>query len=308
VHALSFRQLRLFLALAQTGSVSAAARLMHVTQPTASTQLREMTLAVGTPLYEVVSRKVRLTDAGRELARTARQIADEWDLFGQRLDALKGLRRGRLRVAIVSTAEYFVPRLVGSFCRQYPDVEVALEVLNRDGVVRRLREGLDDLYVMSMPPDDIDLDDQIFMANPLVLIAASGSPLLKREELTLSALATQRFILREQGSGTRMAIDRHFRRRGFRARIRLELGSNEAIKEAVAGGLGLGVVSRHTLHGREREDGVAVLPIEGFPVMSAWHVVHPKARQIPPIAEAFRGHLLGAASPQVTARRAAKRG
>lgn len=304
----SFRQLRLFLALAQTGSVSAAARLMHVTQPTASTQLREMTQSVGMPLYEVVSRRVRLTDAGRELARTARQVADEWDSFTQRIDALKGLRRGRLRVAIVSTAEYFVPRLVGTFCRRYPDVEIALEVLNRDGVVRRLREGLDDLYVMSMPPEDIELDDRVFMANPLVLITASGDALLKREELTLSSLTSQRFILREQGSGTRMAVDRHFRRKGFRPRVRLELGSNEAIKEAVAGGLGLGVVSRHALHGREREDGVSVLSVDGFPIPSAWHVVRPRSREIPPIAQAFREHLLGTYPDQVTARRAAKRG
>jgi len=277
MNSLTIRQMRLFLALAQTGSVSAAARLMQITQPTASMQLREITATVGMPLYEVISRKVRLTDAGLELARTVRLVAEEWDQFAQRVDAMKGLRRGRLRVAIVSTAEYFVPRLVGSFCRRHPDIEVSLEVQNRDGVVRRLREGLDELYVMSMPPDDIELDDQVFMANPLVLIAATGDSLLRTAApIALASLATQRFILREPGSGTRMAVDRYFRRRGFRPRVRLELGSNEAVKEAVAGGLGLGVVSRHTLHGREREDGVAVLPVEGFPVNSSWHVVHPR--------------------------------
>lgn len=299
---ISFRQLRLFLALVQTGSVSGAARLMHITQPTASMQLREITQSVGVPLYEVISRKVRLTDAGYELARTARGIAEEWDQFSQRIDALKGLRRGKLRVAIVSTAEYFVPRLVGNFCRRFPDIEVSLEVLNRDGVVGRLRASLDDLYVMSMPPDDIELDDQVFMANPLVLIAASGDPLVKRPGLTLSALSAQRFILRESGSGTRMAVDRHFRRRGFKARVRLELGSNEAIKEAVAGGLGLGVVSSHALHGREREYGVSVVPVEGFPISSSWHVVHPRSRNISPIAEAFRAHLLESAAPKRGAR------
>lgn len=308
MQAISFRQLQLFLALAKTGSVSAAARALHITQPTASTQLREITLAVGMPLHQVVSRRIRLTDAGRELARTAQQIEGEWDLFSQRIDALKGLRRGRLRVAIVSTAEYFVPRLVGAFCRTHPDIDVALEVLNRDGVVRRLREGLDDLYVMSMPPEDVELDDTVFMANPLVPIAATGHPLLKAGRLPLAALGTQRFILREQGSGTRMATDRFFGKKGFRPRVRLELGSNEAVKEAVAGGLGLGVVSRHALHGREREDGVAVLAVEGFPIASSWHVVHPRARAIAPVAEAFRAHLLGVNPAQVTSRRLAKRG
>ena len=300
---LGSRQLRLVLALAQTGSVSAAARLMQVTQPTASMQLRELSEAIGAPIYEIVSRKVRMTDAGLELIRTARRISDEWDQFAQRIDALKGLRRGRLRVAIVSTAEYFVPRLVGTFCRHHPDIEVSLEVLNRDGVVRRLRESLDDLYVMSMPPDDIDLDDRVFMANPLVVIAASSDRLLRGDAHALSSLSSQRFILRESGSGTRMAVDRYFRRRGFRPRVRLELGSNEAIKEAVAGGLGLGVVSQHALHGREREYGVSVLAVEGFPVASSWHVVHPRARSISPIAEAFREHLLeGETAPRRSAR------
>ena len=305
---ITFKQMRLFLALASTGSVSGAARVTNVTQPTASMQLRDITETVGVPLYEVVSRKIRLTDAGRELERTARLIGEEWDQFAQRIDAMKGLRRGRLRVAIVSTAEYFVPRLVGSFCRRYPDIEVSLEVLNRDGVVRRLRESLDDLYVMSMPPDDMALDDQVFMANPLVLIAASTHPLLRREgPLALSALSSQRFILREPGSGTRMAVDRHFRRRGFRPRVRLELGSNEAIKEAVAGGLGLGVVSRHALHGREREYGVTVLAVDGFPVNSSWHVVHPQQRTVSPIAAAFREHLLGRDTPVRRSSRATSR-
>ena len=129
----TFRQLRLFLALAETGSVSRAARSLHVTQPTASMQLREITESVGVPLYEVISRRVYLTDAGHDLARTARSIADEWSAFEQRIDATRGLARGRLRVAVVSTAQYFVPRLLGSFCMRFPEIEIALEVLNRDG-------------------------------------------------------------------------------------------------------------------------------------------------------------------------------
>ena len=154
---ISFRQLRLFLALADTGSVTAAARALHVTQPTASMQLREVAAAVGVPLYEVVARRVRLTDAGHDLARTARSMMGEWEAFSQRMDAEKGLTRGRLRVSVVSTAKYFMPRLLGSFCALHPGVDVQLQVLNRDGVVARLRDSLDDLYIMSMPPADIDL-------------------------------------------------------------------------------------------------------------------------------------------------------
>ena len=135
------RQLRLFLAVAESRSVTAAARALHITQPTASAQLREMTLAVGMPLYELVARRVRLTEAGEELARTARSISDEWNSFSERIDGLKGLTRGRLRVAVVSTAEYFIPRLLGSFCTTHPGIDITLEVQNRDGVVARLGEA-----------------------------------------------------------------------------------------------------------------------------------------------------------------------
>ncbi len=289
---ITFRQLRLFLALAESGSVSGAAKLLHVTQPTASMQLREITEAAGIPLYEVISRRVHLTEAGRELARTARAIAAEWESFGQKIDAMKGLTRGRLRVAVVSTAKYFVPRLLGSFCALHPDIDISLEVLNRDGVVQRLRENLDDLYIMSMPPGDIDLDDQVFLPNPLLLIAPLGHPLAGKKKLTLKQLGGQRVILREPGSGTRMAVDAHFRKARFAPPQKLELGSNEAIKQAVAGGLGIAVLSRHALHERLEEDDVAVLDVDGFPLASQWHVVYPKGKQLSPIARVFHAHLI----------------
>lgn len=288
----SFRQLKLFLALAETGSVTAAARATHVTQPTASMQLRELTEAVGLPLYEVVSRKVQLTDIGVELAKTVRAMSSQWSAFEQVVDGARGLTRGRLRVAVVSTAKYFMPRLIGAFCKRHPAIDVSIEILNRDGVVARLREDMDDLYIMSTPPIDLQLDDVVFMSNPLVVIAPSTDALVRRGQLELSALASQRFILREKGSGTRMAVDQHFKRVRFHPKVRLELGSNEAIKEAVAGGLGLGVISSHALHGRAREHGVSVLSVAGFPVPSQWHIVHPASRSLSPIAAAFKAQLL----------------
>lgn len=271
---ITFRQLRLFLALADTGSVGAAARAMHVTQPTASMQLKEITLAVGLPLYDVISRKVHLTEAGLALARTARTVAAEWDSYAQQVDAMRGLTRGKLRIAVVSTAKYFVPRLLGGFCKQHPDVEIALEVLNRDGVVARLRDNVDDLYIMSRPPGDLDLVDEVFMPNPLVVIAPTRDALVKRRNIALDDLRQHRFMLREQGSGTRMAVDAHFKHVGFTPQVRLELGSNEALKEAVAAGLGLSILSCHALHGQTREHGVAALDVEGLPIHSSWHVVH----------------------------------
>ncbi len=289
---ITFKQLRLFLALADTGSVSAAARAMHVTQPTASMQLREITESVGLALYEVISRQVHLTDAGQHLARTARAIVDEWETFGQTIHAMQGLTRGRLRVAVVSTAKYFVPRLLGSFCEHYPDIEISLQVLNRDGVLQRLRDNLDDLYVMSMPPGDIDLEDQTFLANPLVLIAPAGHPLAAKQAWPIQALQQERFLLRESGSGTRLATERFFQEHGFEPSLFLELGSNEAIKEAVAGHLGVAVISRHALRPDEPGKELCILPVTGLPIRSQWHVVHPRAKQLSPIAQVFREHLL----------------
>ena len=287
---ITFRQLRLFLALAETGSVSAAAKVMHVTQPTASMQLREVVQAVGLPLYEVISRRVHLTDAGHSLARTARAIAGEWDAFEQRIAGAKGLTSGRLKVAVVSTAKYFVPRLLGSFCKLHPHIDISLEVLNRDHVIGRLRANQDDLYVMSMPPADLPLEDQILMPNPLVVIAPAGHPLAAKKRVKLEQLQAERFILREKGSGTRMATDAHLRQAGFAPRTVLELGSNEAIKESVEGQLGLSIVSLHALG--PHHEGLAVLNVAGFPIRSQWHLVWPKGKQLSPIAEVFRGHLM----------------
>lgn len=289
---ITFRQLRLFQALADKGSVSAAAKAMHVTQPTASMQLKDISEAVGVPLYEVIGKKVFLTDTGMELANTARDMMRVWESFEQGVDATKGMTKGRLRIAVVSTAKYFMPRLVGSFCKKYPSIDVSLEILNRDGVLERLRNNKDDLYIMSKPPADVKLDDQVFMPNPIVVIAPSSHVLTKQKKVTLNDLKAHRFILREQGSGTRMAADDHFRKKRFQPDVRLELGSNEAIREAVAGGLGIGVLSLHALHGHQREHGAAVVAVEGFPIASSWHLVHPESKNLSPIASTFKRHVL----------------
>jgi len=288
---ITFRQLRTFLALAEQGSVTAAAHTMHVTQPTVSMQLREMTDSIGLPLYEVTGKKLQLTDAGRDLESTARAMLHEWDLFEQGIAARRGLTAGRLRLAVVSTAKYFTPRLLGDFCRMHPEVEISLEVLNRDGVVQRLRENVDDLYIMSKPPADIDAVAHAFLANPLVMIAPLTHQLGQTKNITLKDLHEERFVLREKGSGTRLNTDAHFAAHQFIPRIRLEMGSNEALKQAVAGGLGLSVVSRHALGPDVAGQGLTVLEVNGFPIVSNWYTVHLQGKRLSPLAEAFMGYL-----------------
>jgi DNA-binding transcriptional LysR family regulator len=293
----TFRQLQLFLAFAEHRSVTAAARACHVTQPTASMQLRELAESVGVPLYEQLGKQMYLTAAGEALARTARAMMDEWAAFGQVVDGLKGVARGRVRLSIVSTAKYFIPRLLGTFCAAHPDVDIALEVLNRDRVVQRLRDNLDDMYVMSMPPEDMALERQQLMANPLVLIAQQGHALAARRQLAPAELAGSRFILREKGSGTRLAGDRHLRTLGLTADIRMEMGSNEAIKQAVAAGLGLGIISRYALAGSPADEGLAVLDVRGFPIQCSWWVLYRQGKKLSPLAQAFLQHVAGALAP-----------
>ncbi|GAB3253558.1 LysR family transcriptional regulator [Chitinimonas naiadis] len=296
----TFRQLQLFLALAEQGSISAAARACHVTQPTVSMQLRELAESVGLPLYEVIGKRVFLTEAGRLLQQSAQAMQQQWEAFGQRIDEIQGLKRGRLRVAVVSTAKYFVPNLLGGYCHRYPGVDVSLSVLNRDGVLQRLRSNEDDLYIMSSPPEDMDVTTEAFLPNPLVVVAPIHHPLALQQQIPLTTLLSERFILREPGSGTRRACDRHFAALDTQLAIRMELGSNEAIKHSVAADLGVSVLSRHTLHADPAIDGLVILDVVGFPIESNWYIVQPRGKLLPPVASAFLAHLrdyLGSVQP-----------
>ena len=289
---ITFRQMRLFLALADTLSVTKASQKMHITQPTASMQLKEMTENIGLPLFEVISKKIHLTALGKELAKTARNMTGQWEAFEQHAAQMKGLTKGNLRVAVVSTAKYFIPKLLGSFCSKYPEVDISLEILNRDGVIKRVEENSDDLYVMSRPPLHIDLEDQILMPNPLCMIAYKDHPLATKKNLRLQDLKNERFILRELGSGTRMSSDIHFKQKKFTPSLLLELGSNEAIKNAVASHLGVAVISIHALDELDYDKEISVLKLQDFPINSQWHLVYLRGKQLSPIAKAFHDHVL----------------
>ncbi len=291
----TFRQLKLFLAVAEQRSITAAGRACHVTQPTVSMQLKELSESIGLPLYEVVGKRLDLTPAGEALALSARTMVEEWAAFEQQIDAMKGLTRGRLRVAVVSTAKYFVPRILGGFCARYPEIDVALDVLNRDGVVAALRENRNDLYIMSRPPADMDIVQQPFLPNPLVVIAPEGHRLAGEAGIDFSALADERFILRERGSGTRLACDDHFAACGVSPAVRLEMGSNEAIKQLVAGGMGLAVISRHALGPHLEDEQLTELDVAGFPIHSSWSIIYPRGKRLSPIAGEFLRFLEGGA-------------
>lgn len=287
----TFRQLEVFEAIARLGSFTRASEELHLTQPTVSMQMKKLTDAVGLPLFEQVGRRIHLTEAGKELAIAAREIMQSLERCDMSIAEMRGLKKGKLRLAVVSTAKYFVPRILGEFLRQHPGVEVSLKVTNRQRVLERAAENLDDLYILSQPIGHIELVAKSFMENPLLVMAHPEHPLTHERNIPLQRIAQEPFLMREEGSGTRLSVERIFGSQGLKPNIRMELGSNEAIKQAIIGGLGISILSRHTL-GTDGMGEPAVLDVEGFPVVNQWHIGHPHGKQLSVVASAFLDYLL----------------
>ncbi len=292
---ITLRQLETFAAVARLGSFSRAAEALHLTQPAVSIQIRQLAETVGMPLFDQAGRALRLSAAGEELLATTRRLDDVWNRFESAIDELRGLKRGKLRVALVTTAKYFLPRMLGAFCKRYPDISIELEIANRDRVVERLRNNEDDLYVMSYPPDDLDIVVHPFLDNEMVVLAPRGHWAAGRP-VSLAELGEEPFLLREPGSGSRRAIDDFARQSGVKLRVRLALGSNEALLELAGTGMGLAVISRHALGERLDGEGLVILDVEGFPLHRPWNLVHLRQKVLPVPARAFLDEMLAASS------------
>jgi DNA-binding transcriptional LysR family regulator len=297
----TLHQLRIFHAVAEHGGVTRAAAALHLTQPTVSMQIRQLNEALGVTLLAPRGRVLRLTPAGQEALEFAKTLLRAAESLTERLAAIEGMTRGRLRLTAASTAEYFVPRLLGRFQQAHPGVTVELRVVNRAEVLARLRQDVDDLYVMAQPPSEEPVVAEPFLDNPLVVIAPRAHPLAKRRRIALADLAGHEFVVREPGAGTRLIADTFLAARGLKLPTRLELGSNEAVKQAVIGGLGLAVMSLHALRDElVHHRRLRVLPVDGFPIPSSWHGVRRSDRAPTRVAEAFQ-EFLRAAAPGLAA-------
>jgi DNA-binding transcriptional LysR family regulator len=288
-------QLTAFEAVARRGSFSGAANELFITQPAVSKKIRLLQEEVGLPLLEQVGKRIYLTDAGRLLLDLCRDWLETWARFEQSIADLQGLKQGRLRIAVVTTSKYFMPRVLGPFCERYPGIDVAMEVVNRDRLLERLARNEDDLYIMGVPPDDLDINSEPLIGNPLVVVSPASHPLATRRRVRFSELADQVFLMREEGSGTRITMERLFAERQTPLKVRMELGSNEAIKQAVAGGLGLAIMSRHALNPTTGGDRIVELNVQGFPIKRFWYVVTPRGKQVSVVAQTFleflRAHI-----------------
>ena len=258
----TLHQLRVFEAAARHGSFTRAAEELFLTQPTVSMQIKQLNKAVGLPLFEQVGKKLYLTEAGRELFATCKQIFDDIAQFDMKIADLKGLKQGQLRLSAITTAKYFIPRFLGEFCQLYPGIDISLQVTNHEGILERMANNLDDLYIMTRVPTHMDVSYQPFLENPLVVLAPKDHPLACEKNISIQRLAGEPFIMREPGSNTRQSVEKLFHKHGVEAKVKLELGSNEAIKQAIVGGLGISILSCHTL--MPYKEDIAVLDVENL--------------------------------------------
>lgn len=257
-------------------------------------QVKQLTKAIGLPLFEQVGKRLYLTDAGRELFSTCQEIFQKLEQLEMTVADLKGMKQGKLRLAVITTTKYFMPRLLGPFCQRYPGIDVSLTVTNHERVIDRLANNQDDLYVMSQLPDHIDIKSHSFLDNPLVVVAPQNHPLAHEKNISLKRLVEEPFIMREPGSGTRSAFQKMLDEQKLNVKVRLELGSNEAIKQAIAGGLGLSVLSQHTL--MVDSSDLTVLDVEGFPIAREWYVAYLSGKQLSVVANTFLEYLQEAAA------------
>lgn len=285
----TLRQFQIFEAIVRLGSFTRAAEELFLTQPTVSMQTKKLSDSIGLPLLEQVGRRVQPTEAGRELYTSVRTIFQTLSNVEMAVSDLKGVRRGRLKLGVVTTAKYIAPRLMGGFSDEYPGVELALKVSNRERVVDRMLNGVDDLYIMGQVPSDLtEIESHPFAPNPLVVIASRDHPWVGRKEpVTIEELAEHPLILRETGSGIRDTVLRLFEEKGLRPNVRMEMGSNEAIKHAVVAGLGVSVISLHTITLEGPKGPVAIVDVEQFPIMKQWFIAYPKSKDLSLVAKTF---------------------
>lgn len=299
----TLHQLRIFAVLARHLNMTRAAEELHLTPAALSIQVKQLAEAIGAPLHEQIGKRLFLTEAGRLADAASRDVLERLDRLVTELAETRGLERGSLRLSMVSTAKYLVPRLLGEFCRAHPGIEVALEIINRDEILARFAQNYDDLYIMGRVPEGLGAVVQTFMDNPLVMLAPAGHPLAGSGTIDPARLAGENFILREEGSGTRLAAEHFFSTHGLRPRVRMTLGSNEAVKQSVAGGLGLAVLSEHTLALDVASGAFAILDVEGFPLLRHWYAAYPTGKHLSTVARAFLEHLTAAGAAQAAGAR-----
>ncbi len=284
---MTLRQLQVFRAVCENRSYSRAAEEMALTQPAVSLQVRQLEELIGQPLFEYVGKVLYLTPAAEALMRAERDIFGRLESLDMQLSDLQGSLQGQLSLAIESSAKYFVPHLFAAFRKVHPEVSLQLTVLNHGLIVKRLGVSRDDLLIMSMVPPGLDLEFLPFLNNPIVAVAPPDHPLAARDSLSLKDLTGWPLLVRETGSGTRLACETFCHQKRAHFSQRLEMGSTEAQYEGVIAGLGLAMLPRHAVRRALECHSLVELPVAELPLIHSWCVVHPRDKRLSPVAQAF---------------------
>jgi DNA-binding transcriptional LysR family regulator len=293
VRHLTLRQIQVFEAVTRYKSFTKAAEALHLTQPTVSIQIKSFQESLNVVLYEQLGRHFYLTELGEQVAIACREILNTLANLEIKLDDFNGMRKGRLRVSAVTSAKYFLPLAIGQFAKQYPDIELLFTICNRDALLQRIDTNLDDLYIMGQkPPSTLDAVVIPFTPNPLVFIAHSNHPLCHQAKIPLDVIAKEPILMREQGSGTRSAVEDKFKSVGLTLNERLTLESTETIKQAVLGELGVAVVPLHSVQLDGYKGPISILDVEGFPLEKELNLVYPNGKTLSVIANEFLNFLL----------------
>jgi DNA-binding transcriptional LysR family regulator len=292
---LTLRQLQCFSAVARNLSYTKAAEELHLTQPAVSMQIRQLELQAGLALTEQFGKQVHLTEAGREVYRYARSILQQVDEMDDVLDKLKGFAGGRLKIAAISSANYFAPKLLGTFHQRYPDVSVSMDVTNQKAVLRQVIDNEVDMAIMGQPPKDSHVEAIAFMENPLVIVAPPDHRLAARKRIALKELEEEVFLTREPGSGTRGAMERFFRQEKLKLTTGMGMGSLSSIKQGVQAGLGLALLPRDAVRVELMLERLVELKIKGLPIQRYWYVVLHKGKRLSLAAEEFKLLLINEA-------------
>ena len=295
---LNLKQLYIFQVVAHHLSFSRAAEKLYLSQPAVSQHIRQLEEYFGVKLFDRVGKQVVLTEAGAYLMEMAQQISNQVEEIHKTFNDLRNLRRGTLTVtADTAAGVYVVPPLLGWFHRAHPLVNIKLEVVNRRTVLQRVSRNETDLAVMGYPEKSPSLVAEPFADNNLVVIASPDHPLAERNRISLQEFSKEPFLIREPGSGTRNTLEKFIANHGINLNITMELGNNSAIKEAVAAGLGISVVSEATIVLELKARKLTILPVEHFPIVRQWYVVHSSQRSLSPLAAEFRRILLSSEMP-----------
>ena len=289
---LTLRQIEVFNAVARLKNYTRAAESLHMSQPAVSMQIKQLEDNVGLPLFEQVGKQIHLTDAGRYMYDYGRSLSDLLAEAEEVFEAIKGVERGSLSISVATTASHFATRLLAEFTKQHAGITISLDITNREALQKQLENNEPDLVIMGQPPEGVDVEADAFMENPLVMIAPAGHALSKQRNIPLSAIENESFVVREPGSGTRSAIERFFARHEIPFQTGIEMTSNEAIKQAVEAGLGLGIVSIHTLELELETGRLQVLDVVDFPIVRHWYIMQRKGKRLSPAAIEFKQFVL----------------